>query len=541
MSNLLQTDEGRAALYEARNYLLRRRLSRFFKRNLVIDYSRYSHGLQEFDLETLLGDLNPANDDEILDLYRLLGTFGGLETSIGDVNIYVDADNGDDQTGTGSANRPMASLWFVPYLPKKINHFYRIILMSDIDMSGVNGQYLDFDQNIGINGCLTLAGYGPEEEVLNGLAGVSTFSTPFMSEEYIGVNPAPTAATIGNWVQNTTAGGRLGEVKPICYYTGILNGELLTWGYPTIFSGDTLRYIRPARVLKVKGVNLRLNCAVDDQNPGPKIGSRFGILNLRIECDPGATATAGSFYVNCQGHIFLSFVHITPDVTAASYLQEGEWRSGNVNTLNLTDITVYDEIGLDGVPNLKNRAGLYDCAAVIFYVADLSDTVLTFRGSYGNIIRSVVALGRTRTFQGSAVYDRIGTHNGFYLSQTKAELYNSCVACPGGNGLDLFDSVLRTQEVAIQQATTAVSLANSRLVTYGIGVDATYGRSGGLPAYHGQLSQGSIWIMILAWSGMASGTADLRLIDSNPDVTGAFPGAGAQLTDGRQSAVVRPG
>jgi len=226
MSNLLATEEGRAALFEARNYLLRRRLSRFFKRNLVIDYDRWSHGSAEFDLSTLLGQLNPAHDDEILDLYRLLGTFGGLETSLGDVSIYVDADNGDDQTGTGSSDRPMASLWFVPYLPRKINHFYRIILMSDIDMSGVNGQYLDFDQNIGSGGCLTLAGYGPEEEVLNGLAGVCTFSTPFQSEEYLGVNPAPTAATVGNWVQNTTAGGRLGEVKPICYYTSIVNGEL---------------------------------------------------------------------------------------------------------------------------------------------------------------------------------------------------------------------------------------------------------------------------------------------------------------------------
>ena len=113
MSDLLNTSEGRNVIIEAQRFLLKRRLARFFKRNLAIDFEQYEKGLGEFDLSTLLGQLNVAWDDELRDLYRLLGTVGGLTESIAETEINVNPATGSDITGTGSADRPYASLWFI--------------------------------------------------------------------------------------------------------------------------------------------------------------------------------------------------------------------------------------------------------------------------------------------------------------------------------------------------------------------------------------------------------------------------------------------
>ena len=543
MSNLLNTEEGRAALYEARNFLLRRRISRFFKRNLVIDYDRYSSGSQEFDLETLLGDLNPAHDDEIRDLYRLLGSIGGLENSLSDLNIYVDATLGNDQTGTGSTDRPFASLWFVPYLPKNINHLYRIILMTDIDMSGNEGSYLDFNQNIGIEGCLTIAGYSAPEHVLQGLDATITTNTPFLSSEYLGLNPPPTLATIGTFLQNTTVGAREGEAKPPIYYTTVVNGELLTTAGVTCLVNDTVQYIQPALTLSCRGLNIRVKMAEDEQDTNENIGARFGILNLNIVVEQGVVTNRGSVFVDCEGSLCMSFCRISPDPGASpgSSLQLMEWRKGNLNYQNLQDINVYNEIGLGTMPNIKNRSGAFDCVGLIVDNGSGTNNILTFVGKYWNSINNCFAIGKLRLI-GAAVYLNLcAAYNGFYMSFSEAQLYNSPVVGQAGNAIDLFNSHLRIAEVPIQQAIQAISLQNSILHASGIGIEATYGRVGGLPSYHAQLSAASTMIQIDAWNGMASATADVRLIDSNPDITGAWPGAGAQLTDALQSAVVRTG
>lgn len=544
MSNLLNTETGRAALYEARNFLLRKRLSRFFKRNLVIDYDRWSHGSAEFDLSTLLGQLNPAHDDEILDLYRLLGTFGGLETSLGDVSIYVDADNGNDQTGTGSSDRPMASLWFVPYLPRKINHFYRIILMSDVDMSGDNGEYLDFDQNIGAGGCLTLAGYGPEEHILSGLdATVTTWTSWNSVAFYLGLTPAATSAVVGKFIQNTTPGVYLGATVPAFYYTGIANGELLCLSSLSVIANDTTRYVQPARLLKVRGLNIRCQCYNDSQETVEDIGARFGILNLRVEVEQGTETNRGSIVVDVDGQVFMSFVMLSPDPGASpgSRYQFMEWRKGGLNWLNLQDISVYDEIGISDFRNLRNRNGAFDCCGVIVDNGSLTNNILTLEGFYGNRIHNMCAMGKLRMIYANATLDHVQAYNGLYESFSQGGLYNSLIAGGASNTIDLFNSHLRTSEVSLQQGNQDLSLQNSELHMYGTGMEPTYGRIGGGPSYHAQLSQGSRIVQGNAWLGMASTVADIRLIDSNPDVTGAWPGTGAQLSDGLQSAVVRPG
>lgn len=542
MSNLLNTETGRAALYEARNFLLRRRLSRFFKRNLVIDYDRWSHGSQEFDLETLLGQLNDAHDDEIRDLYNLLGAIGGLERSLSDLSIYVDADNGDDQTGTGSSARPFASLWFVPYLPKYIDHFYRIILMSDVDMSGDEGSYIDFDQSIGPNGCVTIAGYGPEEHVLSGLDAVCTTQTSHIAAEYSGLNPPPTSAVMGVFVQNTTAGARLGETKFICYQQATANGELLTLGYPNILVNDTIRYVQPARELKARGFNFRFKMANDTQDPDTDTGARFGILNLRLEADQGTLTNMGSVAVNCTGPVCMSFVIITPDSGAGSASwQRMEWWAGSLNRQNLQDINVYDEIGLTDFANLKGRGGAFDCAGLIVKTDGFSDNILTFRGSYGNEVHRVVALGKLRVINSNGRFDNVSAYKGFNPSHSRLSLDNSICSDSGGNALDIYSSNVQVNTVSFHQTLQPISIFNGRLHTYGIGQEATYGQVGAAPSYLCQVSQGSLFVLSTAWSGLAPVTADCRLPDSNPDTTGAFPGFAAQLTDGLQSAVVRPG
>lgn len=153
MTYLLNDEQGRNAVIVAQKWLCERRLSRFWKRNFVRAVESW-RATGVFDLATLTGDLNPAHDSELRDLYRLLGVIGGLETSVQDESYFV-SPSGSDVTGDGTQAKPYASLWFLRNLPRRINHWYRIIIDGDISY---NDLHLDFD--FGFFGSLSFVGVG---------------------------------------------------------------------------------------------------------------------------------------------------------------------------------------------------------------------------------------------------------------------------------------------------------------------------------------------------------------------------------------------
>lgn len=154
-TQLLTDDEGRNAIKVAQQFLLKERLSRFFKRNLALSYEEWKAG-GGFNLSTTLDDLNGVNDQEIRELYRLLSVAGGLPSTIADLEVYIDSVNGSDETGDGSSGNPYASMWFLDNLPSKINHVVDILFTQDY----THTDHINLGFEFGPNGYLNFIGVG---------------------------------------------------------------------------------------------------------------------------------------------------------------------------------------------------------------------------------------------------------------------------------------------------------------------------------------------------------------------------------------------
>lgn len=313
MSNLLNDDEGRSLLTYAQWWLLERRMARFFKTHLVTDVDRWSHGTQEFDLGVMLGELNVANDDGLRDLYRLLGYHGGLRESISDLTFTVDSVNGSDITGTGSADRPFASLWFLKFLPKRINHKYRILIVEDLDESS---NRIDIKCDFGPNGCLSFVGVGAEE-ILAGASG-SINGAPINQRDAlweatvaIGV---PIAEHEKYYIQNTNAGS-----DDYHFCTPIVKqstGNLKYWfridSMEHISDGDTYNIIRPSRVLKIDTMSITSksdNTWKTHETQATYAEGHVVFCNLRIEVgESTANNKEKKFIVDGDVQIVFGFV-----------------------------------------------------------------------------------------------------------------------------------------------------------------------------------------------------------------------------------------
>lgn len=530
MSNLLQTQEGRAAVQEARNFLLRRRLSRFFKRNLVIDFSRYQNGLQEFDLETILGELNPAHDNEILELYRLLGTIGGLDQSLSDVTVYVDADNGDDDTGTGSSLRPMASLWFLPYLPKNINHIYRIILRTDVDMSDT---VLSFDQTVGPNGCLTIAGNGEEEHVEVGLEGTITANTSFNNcSEFSVINPAPVANCRNAFVQ-ATSGTYDGSATPVFEVDNSGNDEICTH-YRTmdLSIGNTVRYIRPRRLLTVKGLSLNMNLSGVVMDETANQGSRFCVLNLRIEIDD-TTPPSIPVLINTRGNMLFSFVQIKALDTDQYFITIDEAR---INERDSVDTGVFAELGLLTLANLfpgddrPRMAGLH-----ITEAADNDTGLIQLRGNVS--FYNVCCYGKIQTVESNCLI-RFVSCGVLDTNISNSAIWYCQVKAPGTDAIIINESHSNMRNNSFLDCTCCILSQNSRLSLSSEGVDTTYANA---PSYALTCNWQSKLTMLAAWVGASGTIADIFYTDTNPDSTDPFPAAGFFVSDTTGNVVSRIG
>lgn len=275
MSNLLTTEEGRNALIEAQKYLLRRRLSRFFKRNLVVNFNQYLAGGQ-FNIQGLLGQLNQINDPEIIELYRLLGIVGGLETTIAPMTFYVQ-NTGSDITGDGSITNPYASLWFLNHLPRKIAHPIIVYIQSDITD---NNSYC-LDQTITTNqGAIHIAGTGPYTVLdTNLIVAVQNYQARYVLTT--GLSLVDSYNSFVRFRNGPLANFVLPALKAL--------GSIGTYETPIVLGaspniGNTFDIIKPGYTLTLNGLTVDLrgetlpaNLGIQPQN------NRFTIQNLTIK------------------------------------------------------------------------------------------------------------------------------------------------------------------------------------------------------------------------------------------------------------------
>lgn len=360
MSNLRNSEDGRNACLVAQRHLLQERLSRFFKRNIVIDYDRWSAGTQEFDIGTMLsaqGELNEEHDAEILELYSLLGTIGGLPETISELDIYVDFATGSDSQGTGSVTRPYATLWFIETLPKRINHHVRIILKSNL----TTVYPLHFDFEIGNFGSFSLIGQGMYTLVETGPV----------------VNAAtPTAAAAGLTVNTIAVWGSNHE----CTFLRAWDGAMAAYASPVhqsdhaanqmvvnrvplsgLANGDNVEFVIPTVELTCPSITFTCRTPQNYDLVNSR-GARIGLVNLNINIAQQVNSTYYPVVIDNDGPMLISFARFYGAI--ANGLINSE-----VNTVNHIDqlLETYAASQIFNINNDTNPLSFVpDCAGFIW-------------------------------------------------------------------------------------------------------------------------------------------------------------------------------
>jgi hypothetical protein len=349
MSNLLNTADGRNALLIAQKYLLERRISRFFKRNLVIDVEKYRTG-SDFDIETMLGDLNVAHDPEILLLYQLLGAVGGLSQTYSDITYHVNPTTGSDVTGLGTLAKPYASTWFLDNLPRRIAHKVKILIYGDLTEN--KDVYFDFDF-ITRDAAFSVVGVGSPTVILDDQPVDAIGETPLRPQGGSWLDILTIPAVNQNRFLQAKDGAAALRAAPI--YASVVGTGVIT--RTTIFqgaaAGDLYRVIEPSITWTVRSLHSFCRGEVHRSNFSNR-GAPLAMMNLNIafttEVFPLPNQRNFSWKNDCAS--MLSFVWFKISVWNVLF------EHGEINTLNAVDPDL-ELLSLSTVANLNNGlAGL---------------------------------------------------------------------------------------------------------------------------------------------------------------------------------------
>jgi len=535
MSNLLNTSEGRSVIIEAQRYLLRRRLSRFFKRNLVIDFEQYSKGLSEFDLGTLLGQLNPAWDDELIDLYRLLGTIGALTESIADTQIYVNPTTGSDITGTGSTDRPYASLWFLGFLPRRINHLYRVLIYGDID----HNDPLTLTNEFGDGGSLSFVGVGSAVEVFSAVASFVD-NVPVNHQQVwleIEVNTPPVAGVTRSFIQFTD-GANATFAAPV---NRIDSGNQLVWFRRDPVSGiaqnNNFIYVEPARTLTVQGLNI--DCLGSHRVPTSLAfrGARVNFVNLKISLDYSGNNVDTMVYTSGVPMTF-SFCQIQ------GYSEASRYPIKFTNSIN-EYVPVDDQLialSACGIGNLFQSAGGQPLSCGLQFIHPdnpefaYGDRLLSIEN--GSYVQSVDCMAYVQASGSSTIRRLSAKQFQFYSALSDTDYIAADPKDNTPNALNIEHSVVRLGHVLVGIANSGILAVDSRVNFSqgggGVGAPMTV-----LNAYAVDLSGQTLFYFRNPWTGISGTINDLVFSDPAPATASPFPAANSIVSGALGSHVSR--
>ncbi|MCK4785552.1 MAG: hypothetical protein KAV87_17495 [Desulfobacteraceae bacterium] len=520
MSDLLSTTDGTNALIIAQRYLLERRLSRFFKRNLVISYNEWLSG-DGFHLETLLGELNAVNDPEVINLYRLLGLVGGLAATISPMDIYVDPAAGSDETGDGSEAKPFASLWFYESLPKKIRHEINIMFVSDFVVDGSDSFLVDFDFDEG--GYLNFVGVGVPE-VVESLTVLTTGLLTGNFASYIQMTTPPGAEHAGEFIF-ATSGTDAGKAQAI--HSRYSTDTFLVIGdtFSSLDPADTMDVVRPAVSFQCTGLsvacrNSSLFVSFIRRN------GKVAFVNLQLDItNPNDVEDA--LLVDNTVPMSFSFCQINPP-------DNGTWRiKSEVNTQSCS--TLAEERSQSGVENISI---LGTAANQRIAGMSIKDTGKDFQGyvDQGSIrwlsSRGVINLTKKATVD-TVSCERMVSR--LAVSEILNTLVEGRANSGVGGGLEAYNSLHDINGLIVLNSDNILSLISQATITVqNIGRAATYSTITGYGVYFE--STGFIELRDAAGS-LTGTTGDIRYECVSPGVTDVIPAAFGMSI--QQSAVVK--
>jgi len=522
MSNLLSSTDGANAMIIAQRFLLQRRLSRFFKRNLVISYNEWLEG-DGFHVEKLLGELNASHDDEVINLYRLLGLVGGLSETITDMNIYIDSVAGSDETGDGSAAAPYASMWFFNSLPKRINHEVNILFTSDFVVSNFEPLIVDFE--FGDEGYLNFVGVGAPEVVEGPFTVAATGDVASGASIYIQAT-APVGDHPGDFLM-CTSGAPINHAGAI-HSRYSTDTYIMTKGNMTALApGDTFNVVRPSVHFQCR--SLTVMCRLNTWYSAiVRTNARIGFMNMQLDI-PNSNDARNSLLIDCASvPTAMSFVQLNPADNGSYTIKSGLNTQSGSNTAEALSASGIETISGSGTETNQHFAGLA-----------IKDTGKTFPGTITKggcaqwlATRGVINLTKDCKLNHVSC-ERLASY--LATSEIMATIAEGRANAGAGGGLESYNSLHDIDQFTVLNSDNIiVMISQSTITLQNTDRDATYSTISGYGIYF----QSSAFVELQdAGANLTGATGAIRFDCVSPGVTAAIPAAFGWTN--QQSAVVK--
>lgn len=519
MTNLWATAAGRAATKIAVYSLIRRRMKRFFKRNLVVQYDAWiQSGKTAFSFINLLGDLNTHHDTEILNWYELLTTIGELPETVADLDLYVNNVTGDDINGLGNSTTPFASVSrALEAIENTIINHAVTIRVANIT-AGVLTTYVDDEWYIPHDireGSLDIVGVGVALETFAN-QDLTAYAALGSGGHQWDVAGAP-------WVANTWQGSFMQPIDgPALDRAFSIQqnavGTLISHHYATIPGPpDVVRGVAPPVVVELNKVSIKTR--------GPEIvtatglGSKFTLTNLQLDFT-GSTLAEGQFACETEEQrLFLDFVSMRFKNATTSNLHIKNARvnefaptNGNLEAISASGIDKVGSLLGPGFVCFRETVGLGDAAMA------LVDSSTVYRMTLTENIEGE-ANGPARIFScalggGTALYVPL-----WYFVE--------CMVSNNGavDAINFHMGDLKFVSSYIQAGNNGINAANARVFLADMVCDPAIVRFGMEAGPNVFIEAGDALAVFVGTLGALNFTAP------NPDVVVAWPGAGALVDD----------
>jgi hypothetical protein len=528
MSNLLTTDEGRLAVRQATVEQLLHRMSRFFHRTTVIAFNNWLNGAN-FDLSTVIGELNELHDPEVLKLLEAISLFGGLQSSLMDMTFYVSSQG--TLTGTGTMTDPFLTPGqALSVLPKYIDHDYRILLQGD----GTPITYIDGDLYAEItvrNGTFVIAGLA---NPINQATGIL-----LDGDNVLGVNSGCEFISSGaGWTSHEFQGSWIRAQNGAAQNIAI---PIQTNGIEEIYSryfatkpaaGDTIDIVYPSITWQVNSLTLQI---AEQKNYSITTGYvKIAFANLDINIVDSTNFLQHITMTGTQDtKIWLDFVRYNCNDSGA---QNVSYENLNVNVNNL-------------------RFDLSSIIPVSF--ANWGSTSISDDSPGQTIVRQTKSLLTVQTFQCiNSLIENVTLGNltrlldstinnsacsGIWSDQrnSKMRVIKALINTSGNVGISVFTGYCEIFNAYF--LSSAVHAIEGKLATVKIGSEVQC-NTGGIPGYALDCSSISHCVIEQDGSNFRGTSGDILFSSRNPDITALWPNLpGTDRVDSIGSDVVWPG
>lgn len=528
MSNLLNDTEGQNALTIIQRFQLKRRMSRFFKRLNAIAVNNWVNG-NGYLKQDVLGELNDYWDDEIRNLYRLLGLVGGLEQSIINTDIYVDSVNGSDANGDGTSTRPYQTLWFLPNLPKRINHEYSIYFTENFSTSSD----IVIDSDFGPDGVLSFVGVGAAEVItgpftVNVVGNLDNNSGQFI--DIGGQNFGPDNS--GNFIQ-AIDGADANRAAPIMYHYGTNTVLLPGLTFVGLANPDTIQIIRPSVSFTFSDLTLSGNNNSAYQTGGltPRSKAKISFVNLRLI----STSSANDNVLIEDGcNVQMSFCQLETQATGNmrnSGILNDQWGPADTQANSLA-----------GVANIHG----YTVASIAGLIVKNSGTAYDVKTVNG--LTKFVSEFHQMILEKSSILDNVGCG---YLTVENSNSKIEQALCLGssnagiGAGITVISSLVHITRIDVIEGDCVLRVSSTAFLSISeTGWDATYSfPSGAGPSILfsgvGEIELRDTGATLALIYPPNPPTADILFDTINPSTTPNIPAAYGWSTDNQGSFVKR--